>query len=53
MEVSGKNPEFPGPFFLMTNRSYEWVLELSRRIENFVEYSRIDVFVLCLAYDIS
>ena len=55
MEVSGtleKNPEFSGTFFFHANRSFEHVLESSRRIEKLVEYSRIDGFVLYLAYDI-
>ena len=46
------NPEFPGTFFFMPNRSSERFLETSLRIEKFVEHSRIDVFVLYLAYDI-
>ena len=36
----------------MPNRSSEWVLESSRRIEKLVEHSRINVFVLYLAYNI-
>ena len=54
MEVSGtleKNPEFSGTFFHV-KRSFEQVLESPRRIEKLVEYSRIDGFVLYLAYDI-
>ena len=34
----------------MPNRSSEWVLESSRIIEKLVEHSRINVFVLYLAY---
>ena len=55
MEGSGpleKSLEFPGTFFLYTKRSSEWGLESPRRIEKFVEYSRIYGFVLYLAYDI-
>ena len=47
------NQEFPGTFFSMPNRSSERVLESSRRTEKLEEHSRIDVFVLYLAYDIS
>ena len=47
-----KNPEFPGTFLFMPNRSSERVLELSRRIDKLVEHSRVDVLVLYLAYDI-
>ena len=47
-----KNPEFPGTFFFMPNRSSERVSESSRKIEKIVEHSRKDVLVLYLEYDI-
>ena len=44
MEVSGT--------FFSVSKSFEWVLESPRRVKKLVECSRIDGFVLCLAYDI-